>query len=187
MTAALYTWANFHWRFSFQGTQFQRLLLYRPSLRASFCSWSLKPKMTKELWAHCLCTQGCFLPDSWRTEEVFVYSCLSLSPRGAVSALGEVGDLLFSPLWELFFVVVPKVLPEVSISDWCSLGFSQVLCHSLTRMKSSGPSDFPALPKPSLVAMAFDYSRAELDADGWNHLWHVINLFNSLLLSNEIQ
>lgn len=43
---------------------------------------------------------------------------------------------------------------------------------SVTRNGTWSRSPFSALPSSSLIAMAFDYSCTELDADGWNHLWH---------------
>lgn len=169
--------------FPCQAIEFQRLLLCRPLSECLFLLQEFQNQTEESLscehpW---LCIQGSLLLDSWRTREMFVYS--KSLPRGAVSVLWEVGDLLpICPPLGVIFVVLPKV----SISALCVFLISCV-CHGLTRMKSSGTSDFPALPKPRLVAMAADYSWAELDADGWNHLWHVINHFNSLLLSNEIQ
>lgn len=56
----------------------------------------------------------------------------------------------FSPLWELFFAVVPEVLPEVSISAWYSLGFSPVLCHSLTRINPQVHLIALLCPNPAL-------------------------------------
>lgn len=146
VTMTSYTWANFPWRFSLPCHWIPKAVVVHTPLWVSLSVPRVsKPKWgSTELWAHLTMHSGEFLVWLLKNMRSVCLCILSLLPRGAV--LWEIRDLL--PIFlslGVIFVVLPKVLPKVTISAlwhealvFTGLSFPHVQCHGLTRMKSLG-------------------------------------------------